>query len=347
MALRWATRGVAGQSVRVAARSLYADPIAQSYLRALPSDFISAPRFAGTPRHLARAYATEVAEDEGLPTDYVTTGPWLPAFANSVHVTGHIGKDPELRDVRTADGPTAVAKFSLAVKQDKAGNKPPLWLEVVSWGNLGISAHEVLRKGDLVMVKGKLRQDEWTDKMTGQPRSRVKVVAVGLKKIQGQEGEVTYDQEFQPQQPIASTYAPPYQPTYEPPPITTPPGYQQQQPPQQQQVYGGAPGGYGYQGVDQAAAGAGGYGEVLPQELTGAQVQGGPQGGSPMEELWVQYFANPSAFWDNRKKKADGTRKPNSPDFVEKDGERRALWIIDKKTPQWVYERLGQSEPPF
>ena len=49
--------------------------------------------------------------------------------------------------------------------------------KVSTYGELAEEAAQVLRKGQRVAVHGRLRVDEWTDRLTQQPRRRHKIVA--------------------------------------------------------------------------------------------------------------------------------------------------------------------------
>jgi len=90
---------------------------------------------------------------------------------------GRIGKDPEM--TYTPSG-TAVTKFSLAVdgfRKDEEGNRETHWFDVVAFGKTAEFVAQYLDKGARVSLSGRLEQDRWTDKQSGQARSRIVVVA--------------------------------------------------------------------------------------------------------------------------------------------------------------------------
>lgn len=97
---------------------------------------------------------------------------------NAVVMVGNITRDIELR--HTAGG-TALAEFALALNGSEKVNGE--WqdrvefIDVIVWAGQAESCAQYLRKGSLCGVSGKLRQDRWDDKETGQKRSKVKVVA--------------------------------------------------------------------------------------------------------------------------------------------------------------------------
>lgn len=92
---------------------------------------------------------------------------------NLVCLIGRLGKDPELR---VTQGGTSVAKFSIAVnRRDEA--KTTDWFDVTCFGKVAESTGQYMKKGCMVGVTGRLQQDRWPDKQTGQNRSKVAVIA--------------------------------------------------------------------------------------------------------------------------------------------------------------------------
>lgn len=98
---------------------------------------------------------------------------------NKSFVIGRLGQDPELR--RTAGG-TAVLTMSVATERswtDGAGERQSktTWVPVTVWDRQAENCAEYLRKGSLVHVEGRLEMEEWTDKTTGEKRSKLKITA--------------------------------------------------------------------------------------------------------------------------------------------------------------------------
>ena len=92
---------------------------------------------------------------------------------NLVCLIGRLGKDPELR---VTQGGISVAKFSIAVdRRDEAKNTD--WFDVTCFGKIAESTGQYMRKGCIVGVTGRLQQDKWTDKQSGQNRSKVTDIA--------------------------------------------------------------------------------------------------------------------------------------------------------------------------
>ena len=77
---------------------------------------------------------------------------------NKVILVGHLGKDPEYRHLE--DG-VAVASFPLATSEIilRDGKRTELteWHNVVLWRGLADIAHQLLAKGKLVYIEGKLK----------------------------------------------------------------------------------------------------------------------------------------------------------------------------------------------
>jgi single-strand DNA-binding protein len=98
---------------------------------------------------------------------------------NRIELIGYIGAMPELRF--TASG-TPVTNFSLATNRswrDQAGEqrKATDWHRITSWGRLAEVVNQYMAQGKRVRVIGRLEEQTWNDKVTGEPRSRAVIVA--------------------------------------------------------------------------------------------------------------------------------------------------------------------------
>ena len=99
---------------------------------------------------------------------------------NRVLIVGHLTRSPELRFGQNG---TAVARFGVATNTawtDESGEKREEveFHNVVVFGRQAESAGEYLRKGQLMLVEGRLRTSSWTTE--GVKRSRTDIVAVRL-----------------------------------------------------------------------------------------------------------------------------------------------------------------------
>ena len=92
---------------------------------------------------------------------------------NVVCLIGRLGKDPELRVTQSG---TSVARFSIAVDR-RDENKTTDWFEITCFGKVAESTGQYMKKGCMVGITGRLQQDKWQDKQSGQNRSKVSIIA--------------------------------------------------------------------------------------------------------------------------------------------------------------------------
>lgn len=98
-------------------------------------------------------------------------------MSNKYEMTGLLGRDPELR---FSNQGVAVANSSVADTPRKFNQQSQqwedagatLWMNVTVFGSDAERFAEQARKGDKVTVYGHLKQEEWQDRQTGEPRSR-------------------------------------------------------------------------------------------------------------------------------------------------------------------------------
>lgn len=97
---------------------------------------------------------------------------------NKVILIGHLGQDPEIRDM-PAGG--AVANLTLATsetwrdKQTGEMREKTEWHRVIIFGKLAEVAGEYLKKGSQVYIEGSLQTRKWQDQ-SGQDRYTTEVV---------------------------------------------------------------------------------------------------------------------------------------------------------------------------
>jgi single-strand DNA-binding protein len=85
---------------------------------------------------------------------------------NIVMLRGNLARDPELRVVTTGDKQTSVVNFTVAVSREfKKANgtqdKVTSFIQCEAWDSGAETISSSLKKGDLVMVEGSLRNDSW------------------------------------------------------------------------------------------------------------------------------------------------------------------------------------------
>lgn len=86
---------------------------------------------------------------------------------NSVTFSGHLGGDPEILNSSNSE----YARFSLAVKVYDKGENTTMWLKCFVFGNKSNVVGEYLRKGDMVTISGKLKENVYQDNNGNEIRS--------------------------------------------------------------------------------------------------------------------------------------------------------------------------------
>ena len=239
---------------------------------------------------------------------------WDARNANTVTVIGNTGMDPEMTMFDTG---ACVARVSLAVRgkkpmspggMDPTGNNnaddgATTWLDVEAWNDEARQLCDHVAKGRQIQVTGRLKENVWTDKATGQKRSRIKVSAYsfafiapynganGVNGVNGGDVEGAYRPDPYANQ--AVNFAPQPQ--------------QQQRMQQRQAMTGGGNGG----------------GDVVGEK----------------DDLWREVLDDPDAWWDNRERKNAPGGNPRYPDFKHKETQT-PLWIESRDTPRWAIDAL-------
>ena len=94
---------------------------------------------------------------------------------NVLVLVGHAGRDPELRFFASG---SCVCEFTLAVNRPPKDGHPqdPLWVSCKAWGKTAQVAGDYLRKGSKVAIVGRLEIEQWSDRSSGELRSKPLVV---------------------------------------------------------------------------------------------------------------------------------------------------------------------------
>ena len=115
---------------------------------------------------------------------------------NNVVLLGNLTRDIELRF--TPKG-AAVANMGLALNRvwtDEGGQKKEevTFLDVAVFSKQAENCAKYLKKGSQVAVIGRLRQESWDDKQTGQKKSKITVVADNVQFLGAPAGGATAGQ---------------------------------------------------------------------------------------------------------------------------------------------------------
>lgn len=83
---------------------------------------------------------------------------------NHITLTGRLGRDPELK---TGANGTEYTRFSVAVNRRRAKKEDPEvcdWIECSAFNKTAAYICQYLKKGDLVVVEGRLQSEAYKDK---------------------------------------------------------------------------------------------------------------------------------------------------------------------------------------
>jgi single-strand DNA-binding protein len=105
---------------------------------------------------------------------------------NITILKGNLARDPELRSVNIGDKQTSVVNFTVAVsreftKANGSQDKITSFITCEAWDSGAEAVASSLKKGDLVMVEGSLRNDSW--EKDGVKHSTLKVRVNNFAKI--------------------------------------------------------------------------------------------------------------------------------------------------------------------
>lgn len=131
------------------------------------------------------------------------------ANLNKVMIIGNLVADPE---VRTTPRGNTVTELRLAVNRMSSGpndgerREETTFLDVTCWGRTAEIAGQYLAKGRPVFIEGRLQQDTWEDKQTGQRRSKIRIVAENMQLLGGRDGSAPQQQQGGYQQRTGNNY---------------------------------------------------------------------------------------------------------------------------------------------
>lgn len=97
-----------------------------------------------------------------------------------ITVEGRLASDP---DLRYSPSGTAMARMRV-VAVDRRRNQQTqewedgdtLWLDATAFNKLAENLVESVQKGDLIILTGKIKTEEWNDRESGQKRSKIAMV---------------------------------------------------------------------------------------------------------------------------------------------------------------------------
>lgn len=127
---------------------------------------------------------------------------------NTVTLTGRLTADPELRYTPTGK---AIASFNLAngrKYKDRQGElvEDTSFIGCTAFGQTADFTGQYIRKGDPVLVHGRIKQESWEDKDTGKKQFKTKVVVDTIKSM-GRSGKSEQRPAQRQQQPTQTVEA--------------------------------------------------------------------------------------------------------------------------------------------
>lgn len=111
---------------------------------------------------------------------------------NFTGMIGRLTRDAELSYINSG---TALTKFSIANNDMKPGTSGA-WIDEVSffdcvlWGKTGENLNNYLKRGQQVLLEGRMRQERWQDKTTQAGRSKVVFVVQKVQLLGKKQGSM-------------------------------------------------------------------------------------------------------------------------------------------------------------
>ena len=100
-------------------------------------------------------------------------------YLNKAIIVGNLTRDPELATIPSGQ---KVCKFGVAtnrVWKDKSGAKQESasYHNIVVWGRQAETSAQYLKKGQQVMIEGRIETRSWDDKTSGEKKYRTEIIA--------------------------------------------------------------------------------------------------------------------------------------------------------------------------
>jgi single-strand DNA-binding protein len=100
-------------------------------------------------------------------------------YLNKAIIIGNLTRDPELRALPSGIQVTSLSIATNSVWKDKDGNKKEdtQFHNVVVFGRQAETSAQYLKKGQQVMIEGRIQTRSWDDKGSGEKKYRTEIVA--------------------------------------------------------------------------------------------------------------------------------------------------------------------------
>jgi single-strand DNA-binding protein len=100
-------------------------------------------------------------------------------YLNKAFVFGNLTRDPEMKSLPNGNKVTSFSLATNRVYKDQAGNKQEQveYHNVVVFGRQAETSAQYLKKGQGVMIEGRIQTRSWDDKTSGEKKYRTEIVA--------------------------------------------------------------------------------------------------------------------------------------------------------------------------
>lgn len=100
-------------------------------------------------------------------------------YLNRAIVIGNLTRDPELRALPSGMQVTSFSVATNRVYKDRDGNKKEQadFHNIVVFGRQAETAAQYLKKGQSVLIEGRMQTRSWDDKTSGEKKYRTEIVA--------------------------------------------------------------------------------------------------------------------------------------------------------------------------
>jgi len=100
-------------------------------------------------------------------------------YLNKALIIGNLTRDPELTAIPTGAKVCKLAVATNRVWKDKSGARQESteYHNVVVWGRQAETSAQYLKKGQQVLIEGRIETRSWEDKETGQKKYKTDIIA--------------------------------------------------------------------------------------------------------------------------------------------------------------------------
>jgi len=121
---------------------------------------------------------------------------------NTVSLIGRLTADPEMRYL---DSGKAIASFSIAITRTRDESD---FFDVQAWDKTAEVIVQYCKKGSQIGIEGRLKQERWKDRESGNNRSKVIIVANRIELLGGRDAAAAVPSGIAAPQPTAAAISP-------------------------------------------------------------------------------------------------------------------------------------------